>query len=132
LLKGAGPNKYRDNVRQEVTGADGAPLIPQKVVIELLPTPRRLPSKALGTRRIPDINPEELAKALTTLAGSGFTPDELLSNAHALLALADDSPRHERLYLAVLHAQETQENGDRRAVIRHEREFTVELLILMQ
>jgi hypothetical protein len=127
LLKGAGPNKYRDNVRQEVTGADGAPLIPQKVVIELLPTPRTLPSKALGTRRIPDINPEELAKALSTLAGGGFTPD-----AHALLALADDSPRHERLYLAVLHAQETQESGDRRAVIRHEREFTVELLILMQ
>ena len=26
LLKGARPQKYRDNVRQEVTGADGVPL----------------------------------------------------------------------------------------------------------
>ena len=94
--------------------------------------PRRLPSKALGTRGIPDISPEELANALSIFTDGGFSPDELLSNSHALLALADDNPRRQRLYLAVLHAQETQENGDRRAVIRHELEFTVELLILMQ
>lgn len=38
----------------------------------------------------------------------------------------------ERLDLAVLHAQQAQENGDCRPVIRHELEFTVELLRLMQ
>jgi hypothetical protein len=40
LLKGARPQKYRDNMRQEVTGADGAPLVPRKVVIEIVPTPQ--------------------------------------------------------------------------------------------
>lgn len=31
LLKGARPNKYRDNAKVEHTGPDGAPLIPSKV-----------------------------------------------------------------------------------------------------
>jgi hypothetical protein len=31
-----------------------------------------------------------------------------------------------------LHVQEAQENGDRKAVIRHELEFTVKLLRLTQ
>ena len=30
LLKGARPKKYRDSVPQEVTGADGAPLVPNR------------------------------------------------------------------------------------------------------
>ena len=46
LLKGARPQKYRDNVRQEVTGADGAPLGPRKVVIHIVPTPSAEDSKA--------------------------------------------------------------------------------------
>jgi hypothetical protein len=54
---------------------------------------------------------------LSILTGGEFTPDEPLSNAHALLVLAPDDPRRERLYLAVLRGQEAQENGDRRAVI---------------
>jgi hypothetical protein len=114
LLKGARPQKYRDSVCQELTGDDGAPLVPHKAVIQLLPTP------------------EDLAKVLSILTGGEFTPDELLSNAHALLGLADDDPRRERLYLAVLDAQEAQKNGDRGAVIRHELEFTAELLRRMQ
>jgi len=40
LLKGARPQKYRDNVRQEVTGADGVPLGPRKVEIVIVPTPQ--------------------------------------------------------------------------------------------
>ena len=76
--------------------------------------------------------PEQLAEVLSILTGGEFTPDELLGNAHALLVLGPDDPRRERLYLAVLRGQEAQENGDRRAVIRHELEFTVELLRLMQ
>jgi hypothetical protein len=40
LLKGARPQKYRDNVRQEVTEADGVPLGPRKVEIVIVPTPR--------------------------------------------------------------------------------------------
>jgi hypothetical protein len=39
LLKGARPQEYRDNVRQEVTGADGVPLGPRKVEIVIVPTP---------------------------------------------------------------------------------------------
>jgi hypothetical protein len=39
LLKGARPQKYRDNVRQEVTGADGVPLGARKVDIVIVPTP---------------------------------------------------------------------------------------------
>jgi len=79
-----------------------------------------------------DIKPEDLAKVLSILTGGEFTPDELLSNAHALLALADDDPRRERLDLAVLHAQEAQENVDCRAVITHQLESTVELLKLIE
>ena len=76
--------------------------------------------------------PEQLAEVLSIVTGGEFAPDELLSNAHALLVLAPDDPRRERLYLAVLRGQETQENLDRKAVIRCELEFTVELLRLMQ
>ena len=86
----------------------------------------------MDARGLDDIKPEDLAKVLSILTGGEFTPDELLSNAHALLALADDDPRHECLDLAVLHAQEAQENRDRRAVIRHELGFTVELLKLIE
>jgi hypothetical protein len=39
LLKGARPQKYRDNVRQEVTGSNGTPLVPTQVIIQLVPTP---------------------------------------------------------------------------------------------
>lgn len=86
----------------------------------------------MDAQGLDDIKPEDLAKVLSILTGGEFTPDALLSNAQALLALADDDPRRERLDLAVLHAQQAQENGDCRAVIRHELEFTVELLRLMQ
>ena len=58
-----------------------------------------------------DLGPEQLAKVLSILTGGEFTPDEPLSNAHALLVLAPDDPRRERLYLAVLGGQETQETG---------------------
>ena len=71
-------------------------------------------------------------QVLSILRGDEFTPDELLSNAHVLLVVAPDNPRRERLYLAVLRGQEAPGNGDRRAVIRHELEFTVELLRLTQ
>jgi hypothetical protein len=77
-----------------------------------------------------DITPEQLAEVLSILTGGEFTPDGLLSNAHALMVLAPDDPRCERLYLAVLHAHEAAENGNRRAIIRHEMELTVELLRL--
>jgi hypothetical protein len=86
----------------------------------------------MDARGLDDIKPEDLAKVLSILTAGEFTPDTPLSNAHALLALADDDPRHECLDLAVLHAQQAQENGDWRAIIRHELEFTVELLRLMQ
>jgi hypothetical protein len=75
--------------------------------------------------------PEQLAEVLSTVTGGELTPDELLGNAHALMALAPDDPRRERIYLAVLRGQQAQEN-DRKAVIRCELEFTVELLRLMQ
>lgn len=35
LLKGARPDKYRETVRNEVTGKDGAPLVIREVVVEL-------------------------------------------------------------------------------------------------
>jgi hypothetical protein len=76
--------------------------------------------------------PERLAEVLSIVTGGEFTPEELLSNAHALLALAPDDPRRERIYLAVLHVHEAAENGNRRALIMHESEFTVELLRLTQ
>ena len=58
-----------------------------------------------------DITPEELAKVLSILTGWEFTPDELLSKAHALIVVVPDDPRRERLYLAVLRAHEAAENG---------------------
>jgi hypothetical protein len=76
--------------------------------------------------------PGQLAEVLSIVTGGEFTPDELLSNAHALMVLAPDDPRRERIYLAVLRGPEAQQNGDRKAVIRHKLEFTVELLRLMQ
>jgi len=45
--------------------------------------------------------PEQLAEVLSIVTG-GFTPDQLLSNAHALMVLAPDDPRRERIYFAVL------------------------------
>ena len=51
----------------------------------------------MDAQGLDDIKPEDLAKVLSILAGGEFTPDALLSNAHALLALADDDPRRERL-----------------------------------
>jgi hypothetical protein len=81
---------------------------------------------------IDDITPEELAEALSILTVGEFTPDELLSNAHALMVLAPDDPRRERIYLAVLRGQEAQLNGDRKAVLRHKLEFTPEMLRLTQ
>jgi hypothetical protein len=86
----------------------------------------------MDTQGIDDITTEELAEVLSTVTGGEFTPDELLGNAHALLALAPDDPRRERIYLAVLRGKEARENGDRKAVIRHKLEFTVELLRLTQ
>ena len=47
----------------------------------------------MDAQGLDDIKPEDLAKVLSTLTGGEFTPDALLSNAHALLALADDDPR---------------------------------------
>ena len=73
---------------------------------------------------------EQLAEVLSIVSGGEFTPDELLSNAHALMALAPDDPRRERIYLAVLRGQEARQNGDRKAVIKHKLEFTAELLRL--
>lgn len=58
--------------------------------------------------------PEQLAEVLSIVTGREFTPEELLSNAHALMVLAPDDPRRERLYRAVLRGQEAQDNGDRR------------------
>jgi hypothetical protein len=75
---------------------------------------------------------EQLAEVLSIVTGGEFTPDELLSNAHALMVLATDDPRRERIYLAVLHVHEAAENGNLRAVLRHESEFTMELLRLTQ
>jgi hypothetical protein len=72
------------------------------------------------------------AEVLSIVTGGELTPEELLSNAHALLALAPDDPRRERIYLAVLRTHEAAENGNLRAVLRHELEFTMELLRLMQ
>jgi hypothetical protein len=79
-----------------------------------------------------DINtPEQLAEVSSIVTGGEFTPDELLSNAHALMVLTPDDPRRERIYLAVLRGREAQQNGDRKAVIKHKLDFTVELLRLM-
>ena len=39
LLKGVRPQKYRDNVRQEISGPDGSPLLPAKIIIECVRTP---------------------------------------------------------------------------------------------
>jgi hypothetical protein len=49
----------------------------------------------MDAQGLDDIKPEDLAKVLSILTGGEFTPDALLSNAHALLALADDDPRRE-------------------------------------
>jgi hypothetical protein len=70
--------------------------------------------------------PEQLAEVLSIVTGGQFTPHELLSNAHALMVLAPDDPRRERIYLAVLRGKEAQQNGDRKAVIKHKLEFTAE------
>jgi hypothetical protein len=40
LLKGARLHKYRDNLRQELAGADGTPLVPARVKVVLVPTPK--------------------------------------------------------------------------------------------
>lgn len=76
--------------------------------------------------------PEQLAEVLSIVTGGEFTPDELLSNAHAMMVLAPDDRRRERLYLAVLGAHEAAENGNCRALLRHELEFTMALLRLTQ
>jgi hypothetical protein len=55
----------------------------------------------MDTQSMDEISPEELAKVLPILTGGEFTPDEPLGNAPALLILAPDDPRRERLYLAV-------------------------------
>jgi hypothetical protein len=52
-----------------------------------------------------------LPKVLSIVTGGEFTPDELLSNAHALMVLASDDPRRERIYLAVLRGQEPGKRG---------------------
>lgn len=41
----------------------------------------------MDAQGLDDIKPEDLAKVLSILTGGEFTPDALLSNAHALLAL---------------------------------------------
>ena len=46
--------------------------------------------------------PEQVAEVLSIVTGGEFTPDQLLSNAHALMVLAPDDPRRERIYFAVL------------------------------
>lgn len=55
-----------------------------------------------------DITTQQLAEVLSIVTGGEFTPDELLSNAHAMKVLAPDDSRRERLYLAVLGAHEAQ------------------------
>jgi hypothetical protein len=37
--------------------------------------------------------PEQRAELLSIVTGGEFTPDELLSNAHAMMALAPGDPR---------------------------------------
>jgi hypothetical protein len=49
-----------------------------------------------------------------------------------MMVLAPDDPRRELRYLAVLDAHEAAENGNCRALLRHELEFTMELLRLTQ
>lgn len=49
LLKGARPQKYRDNIRQEITGANGTPLPPTTINFVAIPTPSAPPEpQALG------------------------------------------------------------------------------------
>ena len=45
LLKAARPQKYRDNIRTEQVGTHGAPLIPPKIEVVLVPTPTALPPR---------------------------------------------------------------------------------------
>ena len=49
LLKGARPHKYRDNGRQEVVGANGAPLQPTTINIVAIPTPTPPPEPPTQT-----------------------------------------------------------------------------------
>ena len=81
LLTGARPQKYRDSVRQEVTGADGAPLVPPQggdsASADCGSTPRVRPMDVQG---LDDIKPEDLAKVSSILTGGEFTPDEVLSH----------------------------------------------------
>jgi hypothetical protein len=60
----------------------------------------------------PDVTPELLAEKLAELLTPWeFRADEMLPSAHAVLALSDDDPRPEKLYLAVLGAHEASEEG---------------------
>jgi hypothetical protein len=91
--------------------------------------------RTLGSDQLSKLNQVSLSgdgRQVVFVTGGEFTPDELLSNAHALMVLAPHDPRRERICLAVLRGQEAQQNGDRKAVLRYKLEFTVELLRLMQ
>jgi hypothetical protein len=73
-----------------------------------------------------------LAERLLALTGFEFSPAEVLSTAHVLLALPDDDPRRERLYLAVARALEAEDDGDPVAFFRHALEFMAGLLRLRE
>ena len=59
----------------EVASDQGAPLVPHRVVVQIVPTPEVPPERADGHPRHRDISPEELAKVLSILTGGEFTPD---------------------------------------------------------
>ena len=80
----------------------------------------------------PDIAPDLLAERLSIYYGRKFSETEMLPYAHAMLGLADDDPRRERLRLAILGAYEASEKGDFRLAARHDLELLLELFKLKQ
>ena len=68
----------------------------------------------------PNVTPKLLAQKLSTFTGQEFSEAEMLPYAHALMDLSADDPRREKLWRAILGADEASEKGGFRLVACHD------------
>ena len=80
----------------------------------------------------PEITPELMAEQLSLMIGRKMSEAEMLPLAHAYLALPDNDPRLEKLWLTLFNAFQASEDRDFRRVARLEMEYLEGLFNLMQ
>ena len=80
----------------------------------------------------PDVTPEQMAEQLSLMTWGKMSATELLPYAHAYLALLDNDPRLEKLWLTLFYAFQASEDRDFRRVALLEREFLEGLFNLTQ